>query len=179
MKRILIAACLSFFALSSCEKDDICDPGGPTTPQLVIQFYNAANPAQLRPVNDLKVIGIGAEKAIEFNPDAVEEEDRYLVNSNSIKIPLRTTQESTSYAFIYNADDPDAMVSDTITFHYTGREIYVSRACGFRKEFTFKTGVPFELNDVPGAGSGHWIGDIRIMQTIIEDENETHVRFFF
>jgi hypothetical protein len=45
MKNKIALSVLFLFTVcfSSCEKDDICDANTPTTPQLVIEFYDAVN----------------------------------------------------------------------------------------------------------------------------------------
>ena len=57
MKKIISLLLLFTFGLSSCEKDDICDANTPTTPRLVITFYDNAAPTTLKTVTNLKVVG--------------------------------------------------------------------------------------------------------------------------
>ena len=40
MKKIFALSLIVLLSLSGCEKDDICDANTPTTPRLVIDFYN-------------------------------------------------------------------------------------------------------------------------------------------
>ena len=44
MKKIISFLLLFAFGLSGCEKDDICDANTPTTPRLIISFYDYNNP---------------------------------------------------------------------------------------------------------------------------------------
>mgnify|MGYP006353373257 FL=1 len=45
MKKTILLLLAVAFTFSSCEKDDICDANTPTTPRLVIGFYDFLNPA--------------------------------------------------------------------------------------------------------------------------------------
>ena len=58
MKQLFLLLLLSVF-FSSCEKDDICDTNTPTTPKIVIEFYDVANPTTLKNVTNLGVIAPG------------------------------------------------------------------------------------------------------------------------
>lgn len=185
MKKLPALLSLAALAFLSCEKDDICDGGASSTPRLVIEFFDATDPSQSKNVIDLKVIGTGMETPLEFNETATDDR-RYLANTNKIAVPLRTTSGNTEYAFIFNADatDPTQTFTDTIDFNYTTGEVYVSRACGFKKEFELLPGTnpllpPVMLNNDPTAGSGTWIQDIRVVQYFIEDETETHVQIMY
>lgn len=185
MKKLPALLLLVALAFVSCEKDDICDGGASSTPRLVIEFYNIADPSELKSVTDLKIFGSGLTEPLELNKNAIGD-DRYLANGNKIAVPLRTTAGNTEYVFIFNADatDPTQTFTDTIEFNYTTREVYVSRACGFKKEFELLPGTnpalpPVMLNNNPQATSGQWIQDVRIVQYNIEDEKETHLHIMF
>ena len=100
MKKILAFLIIFGFASSSCEPDDICDPTTPTTPRMLIEFYDRKIPSKKKNVNDLKVIadGMGDEGVI-LNPDATGDQ-RYLSNANSILLPLNTVADLVNYRFI-------------------------------------------------------------------------------
>ncbi len=185
MKKLPALLLLVALALVSCEKDDICDGGASSTPRVVIEFFDIADPSESKNVIDLKVVGTGMETPLVFNETATDDR-QYLANTNKIAVPLRTTDGNTEYAFIFNADatDPTQTFTDTIDFNYITSEVYVSRACGFKKEFDFLPGTdplmpPVMLNNDPNAGSGSWIQDIRVVQYHIEDETETHVYIMY
>ena len=57
MKKILSLLLIAII-LSSCEKDDICSDE--TTPRLVVEFYDVANPSTVKNVFNLKVKADGA-----------------------------------------------------------------------------------------------------------------------
>lgn len=185
MKKLFVPMGLIALALSGCEKDDICDGGANSTPRIVIEFFDINDPSESKNVIDLKVVGAGMEEGLVFNPNETDE-DRYLANTNTIAIPLKTTEGNTEYAFVFNADsdDPSQIFTDTIDFNYTRSEVYVSRACGFKKEFDLLPGIdaanpPVMLNNSPNNTIGSWIQDIRVVQYHIEDESETHIHIMY
>lgn len=180
MKKIISLLLIFTFGLSSCEKDDICDANTPTTPRLVITFYKDAEPTVKENVINLKVTGEGQSKGIVFNKSITDEENplRYVTNSNTISIPLRIDQNTTTYDFVYNSQstNPATRNSDRITFYYTHENVYVSRACGFKTIFDLNPLKPNDLTDP--AGDGFWIKQIFTDIKHIESENETHIKIF-
>jgi hypothetical protein len=67
MKKILVLLLVvSVQLFSSCEKDDICDPNTPTTPRLIIDFYNIEDPTKTKNVTDLAIVGDGMTTGILF-----------------------------------------------------------------------------------------------------------------
>jgi hypothetical protein len=188
MKKIVAFLLLFTFGLSSCEKDDICDPDTPTTPRLVISFYDNSDANLARKVVNLKVVGKDKEgkdlpTGVVFNPSSTTD-TKYYANGTSISIPLQTNENTTTYSFIYNAasTDPTLTNTDVIRFDYTHKDVYVSRACGFKTTFTLNPFVtappsqPFLLT--PGA-DGAWMRVINVEQYNIESENETHIKIYF
>ena len=166
MKKLVTLLLIVVFAFSSCEKDDICDANTATTPQLVIEFYDINNPSDLKTVTSLEVIGEGMTEAV--------------ISSNSsstISIPLKTTENITSYQFILNSGT-SLSNEDTIQFDYTHENIYVSRACGYKTIFTLDPINPFTHTDATLA-DGLWIEQIIITENNIDNENETHVKIYF
>ncbi|OXA76092.1 hypothetical protein SAMN05444397_101417 [Flavobacterium aquidurense] len=188
MKKIISFLLVFTFGLSSCEKDDICDPDTPTTPRLVITFYDINNPTLLKNVTNLKVIGQDKSEVnggIIFN-ESGDETTKYLANGSTISIPLKTNAESTTFTFISDSQNPNpaAINKDAIRFNYTHQDIYVSRACGFKTTFTLNpvsssppVSIPFVLTDADG--NGLWMQQVFVINPKIETENETHIKVFF
>ncbi|MEO8533504.1 MAG: DUF6452 family protein [Flavobacterium sp.] len=178
MKKIISFLLIFAFGLSSCEKDDICDPDTPTTPRLVITFYDINNSTLRKNVTNLKVIGKDQDQGIVFNKSItdVTDEARYLTSADSISIPLRTDTDITTYKFILNSGNENALLvnSDEINFSYSRQNSYVSRACGFKTVFNLSA---FQRTDP--TGDGLWMQDIFIINPNIEYENETHIKVFF
>lgn len=179
MKKILSLLLLVIVTSSSCEKDDICDANTPTTPRLVIDFYNFNSASVKKNVTNLKVIGDGMTEGIVFNPGA-SGEAQYLANGSSISIPLKTDANSTKYSFILNSvnANPTLIDTDEVTFNYTKEDVFVSRACGFKTLFTFVENNPIFHTAVP-VTKGKWMQFINIEKNNIDNENETHIKVFF
>lgn len=163
-KNIRIVFLVSFISLFivNCEKDDICADGTPTTPRLVIDFFNSENPSVPRNVIQLQVKSPDVEQAMLFN--AVSQ----------IAIPLKTFEDETVYEFTINSDDSEAN-TDIIHVNYTRSEIYISRACGFKTYFNLLpvNGFIFEPD------SDNWIQSISIQRTLIDSEEDVHIKIFY
>ncbi|WP_343697508.1 DUF6452 family protein [Flavobacterium sp.] len=182
MKKIVSLLLIFTFGLSGCEKDDICDANTPTTPRLVIEFYDNAAPTVLRPVTNLKVVGVGKDDtdAIVFNENGTSV-TKYLTSGSKISIPLKTDGTSTSYKFIFNATSASPN-TDVLTFNYATQSVYVSRACGFKTTFTLNprdATANSGLIKTDPAGDGIWMLNVNVVESNIELENETHVKVYF
>ena len=179
MKKILILLFLAVFTFGSCEKDDICDGNTPNTPRLVFEFYDISNPSVLKNVTNLKVIGDGMTEGIVFNESA-SDDSKYLTNGNTISIPLKTNANTTTYRFILNSGNlnPTFIDIDEVTFNYTSRDIFVSRACGFKALFTFDPSNALVHTAIP-ATKLKWMQFISVEKSNIDNENETHIKVFF
>lgn len=164
MKRILLLLLASFF-FSGCEKDDICDANTPTTPKIVIEFYDVTNPTVLKNVVNLGVIAPGFTNGFGF------------ANTSNIKVPLKTFQDSSVLYFIQNgsAEPTSDDNQDEVTFNYIRRTEYISRACGYKTLYTLDATNPVTVT--PDASN--WIQNVIVSQPNIENENETHVKIYF
>lgn len=186
MKKIIALLLVFTFGLSSCEKDDICDANTPTTPRLVISFFENKAPAVTKNVINLKVLGKDSPdgQGIIFNKTA-SDSTKYITSGNTISIPLRTDKDTTTYSFIYDAynTNPAAINTDVITFNYTRQNVYVSRACGFKTIFTLDPtstdpiSNPFLQTDP--AGDGLWMTRVILQTYNINSENEAHIKVYF
>lgn len=174
-KRLFFLLIIVIFVFQSCEKDDICAEGTPTTPRMVIEFYDRQNTTVLKNVANLKVIGMGQENGIVFNPQA-QGESRYYVNDNTIKIPLKTFENSTTYRFIINADLPSAN-EDIFTLNYSRNDIYISKACGFKTLFLLNSENIIPTN--PEGDNNLWIESIEIFENNINNEEDIHLKIYF
>lgn len=164
MKKVFLVL-LSCVIFSSCEKDDICGGTTPTTPKVVIEFYDNANPTVLKNVVNLGVFNTTYTVGFGFT------------NVSNGKIPLKTFQDSSVFYFVQNGTDSDNTNDnlDEVTFNYTRRTEYVSRACGYKTLFTLDSTNPVVLT----TDTSNWIQNITVTQPNIENENETHVKIYF
>lgn len=158
MKKLFLLTGLIIF-LASCQHSDICTENQPSTPKLVIKFYNKDNPNKLKKVTD-------------FNAREITHENYYFQNPKNdtiIKIPLRTDQEMTTYRFVINQDSINQK-SDLLEFNYINQEIYINRACGFKNDF-------HELS-IDLTPEDQWIQNIQIPHNEIIDEKDTHIHIY-
>lgn len=153
---------------SSCEKDDICDANTVTTPRLVIDFYDVTNPTVKKTVTNLAIVGEGLTEGILFN------------GVSQIKVPLNPGADISQYHFILNYQNTNTELidEDEMKFSYTRKNIYVSRACGFKTLFALNATNPVEQTDSPTA-EGLWMKTITVTQPNITNENETHLSISF
>ena len=173
MKKIILLVFVLALSFSGCEKDDICDANTPTTPRLVIGFYDFLNPSVAKSVTNLKVVGDGMPTGVLFNGSET-------TSANTISIPLKTAGNSTTYSFTLNFgnSNPALVDEDIIKFDYTTQELFVSRACGYKSIFTLDPIAPYTHTD-PVAASQKWIKFISVEKNSIDKENETHIKIFF
>ena len=153
---------------SACEKDDICVDDD--TPQLIIRFYDADNPTELKVVPGLRVIGVGNGNPVDTFTDRTSTLD-------SIAIPLKTNDISTQFSFILNSADDDngaeTGTTDQLLFSYETEEIFKSRACGFVVNYD-------NLTTDFSPATENWIQSIEIVKpsVTIEEEVTAHVKIF-
>lgn len=179
MKKLLniIVAIFIASSFSGCEKDDICASTTPTTPRLVISFFDKDNPDVAKNLSNLKAVATGETNGVIFNESTTATDiTKYLTSTNKISLPLRLNGETTEYALILNADNTTIpQNSDTVSFNYTTRQIYVSRACGYKVNFRLNAENAISR---PDDGS-EWINNITVETPNIESENETHIKIYF
>ena len=153
--------------LLACEKDDICVDGD--TPLLVIDFYDINDTLNPKATTALRVVGLNQTSTVNTFADRS--------NLESITIPLKTTEKSTTFDFIINsAQDADGIETgntDTITFTYVLGDEYVSRACGFIANYK-------GLSSLVETDTDNWIKGIEIVSDTITlaTINTTHVKIF-
>lgn len=180
MKKLKFTLLSLLVVLISCERDDICAETTPTTPRLIVEFYDVNEPDDISPVTRLTVYGEG----LADNPtnDNTEGTLVYNTNSTSIELPLIIGNEGeiTTSRFILEKDtdhrlddnvDTESNI-DIIEISYETEFVYVSRACGYKSIFK-NIQVSYEISD-----DGAWISGIEVVDTveIVENENTVHVR---
>ena len=152
-----------------CQRDDICAESTPTTPQLILRFYENTDPFPLSAPRNLNIRAVGVDSILYAG-----------INRDSIAIPLKTDTGTTSYIFTINALDDDEeedpefpAVTDTLTFSYGTEQEYINRACAYKVIYT---GLNVNLDN---SQDQNWIQNIEIEQNTVEDENQAHVSIFF
>jgi len=144
---------------SACEKDDICLL--PTTPKLILRFYNNTSQADVKAVDRLSVWAEGKDSISNYRS----------VTLDSIAIPLNTNTSETIYHFKMNSVDGNIAnnTNNTITIKYTTEEVFVSRSCGFKTIF----------NNVTISSDNNWIQSFTpATLTTIDNETAAHVKIF-
>ncbi len=163
VKRIVFLLFLVFL-FKGCTRDDICPEGTATTPNLIIVFNNNLNPNNRKDVEGLSI--------------QTDYEDSVLVlattTTDSIAIPLSTTSDTTKYRFIRTRGTGDLteINVDKVMFIYSRKDLYVTRACGFKTEFD---NLDYNLED---EGSGNWIKNVTKYRDTVSDEKKAHFIFF-
>jgi len=151
-------------AVNNCTPDDICSDGTPTTPLLIIKFMDITNQTERKAVPNL-LITDRDDPSIIVLFEAV---------TDSIAIPLRNF--STSTQFIFTKDNIESDLSDPnpdmFSVSYTLEDVYINRACGFKT--TYQNISPVIENE----GLENWMLSFEILQTNIENINETHISIF-
>ena len=165
MKKLLVLLLLSI-TFWGCEKDDICSED--TTPRIVLEFYDIANPANTKNVSGLKVTSVGQSSPY-----------KTFTGVSKIELPLNITSNTTKYSLINNSTSSTLIPNeDFLEFNYTKQNIYVSRACGYKTTFELNTTDGVLLTDATTPDL-LWIQDINIQTTNIDNENETHIKIYF
>jgi len=149
-----------FQFLLSCEPDDICLSSVKDTPRLILGFYDI-NTGEIKEINNLKIQGLSNEEIYVYQ------------TLDSIGIPLKNSENLTVYTLTkdFNENTPSSGNEDKIYFNYNYNWNYISRACGFITTYDIQD-IIIE-ND-----SENWILNTEIIDTIIIDEKNIHVKIF-
>lgn len=167
MKKLLIPFIIILsILLSSCQYNDICTDNDPTTPRLVIKFYDAQKPGKLKPVEGFNAKEKNADKF--YFKEAITD--------TIVKLPLQTGVNSVEYELvIFQNQDIDSIPAEQsgfIKFTYTPEDVYISRPCGFRNIFK-----DFDAQRIASAST--WIEKIEIPhENQIDNEKITHLYIY-
>lgn len=190
LKYLILFIALVFL---DCERDDICAENTPTTPRLLVEFFDAADTDTPKTAVRLSVYAVNLvtdeDTGLVMEPE--EANDSTLVfdsNTDAIELPLiiGNEGEETITRYFFETDTNLRIDGDTSTdsnidileIKYTPDFIYVSRACGFKSVFTMLT-----VTDNPGDDSVDWIQNTVLANTTetsitVENEDDTHVQIF-
>lgn len=154
MKKIFLSILLITCVISACSIDDICTE--PSTPNLVLRFYDVTSTTTLKSTDSLYVWAEG--------------KDSIIVNQavDSIAIPLNSEANSTVYNFAKGRN-----LVNKITVTYTPESEYVSRSCGYRIIFN-------DANLDLSTPANGWISSIapRTPIATINSQTSAHVQVF-
>lgn len=176
--KFIVVPLLLLLFVFSCERDDICTGETPTTPRLIIDLIDNVDRETLTVVSDFRV-------------EDTEDSDNVLSDYNVVNdksqviLPLKTTSDSTQFTFYKDysindngtpedsSDDYQEGNPDIITIVYTRKEVYVSRACGYKTKFE---NIVITIED----DGDNWILDDEAIITnqTIENETASHWKFF-
>ena len=148
MKKHIVSLIVFLTLIASCQKDDFCIDE--TTPQLIIRFYDDAEPTEYKSVTGLYVWANELDTI--YNN----------VATDSISIPLNPSLDFTVYHL------SSETIEDELTINYSRKEVYVSRSCGFKYDF--------ENIDLTGI-TNNWILNTEVTNQTVENETE-HVKIF-
>ena len=149
MKKYITILILTIIVLAGCEQDSICID--PTTPNLIIRFYDFENPDET--------------KAIQLDSIWAEGKQQYIkdVTSDSVAIFLDINENFTQYNF------SSETAVDKINFEYNRKDVFVGRSCGYKTIFE-----DFQI----GSATNNWIKEIEIINTIIDNDTAAQVYIF-
>ena len=137
----------------SCEPDDVCNVGNPSTPQLVFRLYDANQPSQLKSVDTLRVKDTENESILQF------------INTDSIAIPFQINSNNMDFDFMISEG-----ISDELLIDYQTQDMYLSRACGFQSTFI--------INEIEISSNQSWINTIEIVTNEILVDTLAHVKIY-
>lgn len=166
---LLIGIAILALSQTNCERDDICGETTPTTPRLVLEFYNNDMMTNLKPVT--------------VDMFEIDQRDTIRVTSQSkIYVPLRSDSTISTWVFTINPDsNNEALIrTDTLTFNYQTKEIYVSRACGYKNNFDLNldTSLAPAVIHTPSAPQA-WMRSLNIVNYQLETENNAHIKVYW
>ncbi len=156
----IIGVCLLFI---SCQHNDICIAEAPTTPKLVIKFFDSEHPRRPKAVENFNIRELNSTPFYYEKP----------ITDTLISVPLRTDQPETSYEFVI-FQDSSIYAIDTLKFTYDTQQVFISRACGYRDEFT-----DFNTVFLNSTGTNNWIENINVLRpNTIKDEKTAHLYIY-
>lgn len=158
MNKNILYLFLFAFIFNACEKDDICL--SPTTPKLILRFYDASDPSTLKAPTNLSIWAEGKDTLATFKN----------VSLDSIYLPLNTNTSQTVYNFKTSTTGNIAdNVYNKFTINYTTEEIFVSRSCGLKSIF----------NTVTITSDTGWFQSFTPNSiTTIDNETSAHVKIY-
>jgi hypothetical protein len=164
-RSLLLFTVLVFgFILAGCQKDDLCTIDQPTSPRMVVVFKDAANPTIIKPAVNLRIQEIGSAEFVPLDFQG----STLLAAADTIYLPLRNAGGLTSYNFY--TDEDGTVNIDNFDFTYMPKDVYVSRACGFKTDY--ENLALLRNGENP---TNFWTAGGAIIDNTITNSNEVHV----
>ena len=135
-----------------CEPDDLCAESIADTQDLVIRFYDADQPDQLKPIPSLTATGQDLETSLVFQ------------ETDSIALPLRVNNNQTD--FVLSKDE----VEDVLEIQYTTSDHYISRGCGFK--------TLFSVENLQIKEPYNWIQSVELITSEVVHDSLAHVKIY-
>lgn len=151
---------LYLLLILSCEKDDICLEGTPSTSRIIVLFLDNENPEDKKAVDKLLISGL------------IKKDTFKLFSGDSLAIPLRNNRDFTQLRFSLNTSS-QTILFDSIQINHKQFDTYINRACGFKSTFILKD--PFHYRLTQGIG---WIKQIKKIRDTISDEESSHLAIY-
>ena len=153
---LIFFSLIFFLFYNSCEKDDICLSGTPSSPRLIVKMVNKENPSLYKPANGLLI------KVI--NNDSIN-----IQSSDSITLNLNPYKNYTQFEFILNQGSENENI-DTLQINYSLNNIYIDRACGYKTSFIFNSNALTLINE-----KNNWIESYIILKDTVRNEEQAHL----
>lgn len=153
--------------LNACERDDICPPGTPTTPKLIIEFFDNEESLENKAVINLSYVAEGSNDTINLSTSGQ--------GIDSIALPLNTNTNSSRFQLIRNTGNNQFENADEVLFTYQVDDAYINRSCGFKAIYSDLSAsrIPEENPIID-----NWIRSIIVEEFDVENENVTHIIIF-
>ncbi len=175
LKYIFLPVICYFIILEACQPDDICGYDIPDTPHVIITFYDS-----LYIHKDSVITDTTPKKRVSnfFLKALSVKNGIFYSGTDSILVPLNPEDKTSKFLFVKNAQvQGDSIIKggdiDTLTFSYTRKDAYISRACGYKATFILNEENPIIFND-----SVKWIYQIdKLTDTITNDTQTTLIMY--
>ena len=144
---------LIFLGITACRKDDICT--GDATPDLKINFFDNNNPTTEKQVGSLYVT-------------ALPQQDTLIAGSSNVielSLPLNVNDDESNFVFTSDQNE------DTLIFHYTREQVFISKSCGYKILF-------HQLNVDLQSDNDNWIKQIDIIKHDVITDTLVHLKIY-
>lgn len=162
IKKIFVI-CFTIIALYGCEKNDLCD-GVSQTPRLHIELRDLFAPENPKTANLVELHYGNTNNFIEYK------------NTATLYIPISPMHNQAEWTIklyhLDNANEKTLLGEEKFNFTYTPKNIYISKACGFRTQFEAFSYQRQQTNT-------QWIKGIDLTTNTISNETDIHFLLFY